>query len=87
MWVLDHAADIESDLSVFHRVDDPASLPGPKFFSLALRLGAYQGVIAARMAEEQERADQRGGGNGEQARIVPDTDFLAEHADMFTDKT
>jgi hypothetical protein len=30
------------------------SLPGPVFFSLAYRLSAYQGVMAARAAEQED---------------------------------
>lgn len=37
--------DIESDMSVFHRIDDIYSMPGPKFFRLAWRLAAYQGCM------------------------------------------
>lgn len=34
-------------------MDDIYTLDGPTFFSRAFRVGAYQGVIAARMAAEQ----------------------------------
>jgi hypothetical protein len=53
-------ADIESDMSAIHRVDDVYSLPGPRFFRLAWRLAAYQGcmrdntVIAARRQQQAE---------------------------------
>ena len=47
-WVVDYLADLESDLSVFHRVDDMWSMPGPRFFRLAKRTVAYQGVMQAR---------------------------------------
>lgn len=59
MWMLDHLPDIESDMSVFHRVDDIYSMPGPLFFSRAYRLPAYQGVMQARVAEAQERERKR----------------------------
>lgn len=36
-------------------MDDIRSLSGPAFFRFAFRLGAYQGVIQARMAEQQQR--------------------------------
>lgn len=57
MAVLDYEADIESDLSAFHRVDDPMTMDGPRYFRLALRLAAYMGVMAARAQErdQQER--------------------------------
>lgn len=59
MWVLDHLPDIESDMSVFHRVANIYDMDGPTFFSRAYRLGAYQGVISALAAEEQERSKKK----------------------------
>ena len=47
-WVTDHLADLESDLSVLHRVDDVWSMPGAKFLRLAKRTVAYRGVMNAR---------------------------------------
>lgn len=45
-------------MSVFHRVDNIEDLPGPKFFSLAVRLTAYTGVLQARAeALRQEEED------------------------------
>lgn len=44
-WVLDHMDDVASDMSVFHRVDDPWSMPAPRFFSLASRLPVYGGAV------------------------------------------
>jgi hypothetical protein len=55
MWVVDHEADVASDLSAFHRVDDPMTLDGPRYFSLALRLAAYAGVVQAIALETQRR--------------------------------
>lgn len=62
MWVLDHLEDLESDFSVLHRVEDMYSLDGPQFFRKAMRMAAYQGVMAARVAEIQERQNKKGGG-------------------------
>lgn len=56
MWVVDYLDDIESDFSVFHRVDDVWSMSGPRFFKLAWRLPAYQGVMQARAVAESERS-------------------------------
>lgn len=41
-------ADIESDMSAIHRIEDAYSLPGPRFFRLAWRLAAYQGCMRDR---------------------------------------
>lgn len=56
MWVLDHLEDIESDMSVFHRVERAReTLPAPLYFARANRLGAYQGVMQARILEQRQR--------------------------------
>lgn len=62
MWTLEYEADIASDLSAFHRIDDPMTLDGPKYFQLAHRLSAYSGVMAARA--EKMRQDEREGIGG-----------------------
>lgn len=43
--MLDHIGDILSDLSVFHRVEDADTLTISAFCQLAVRLGAYDGVM------------------------------------------
>ena len=52
MWVLDHLDDLDADFRVFYRIDDIESLTGPRFLALALRVFAYQGVMAALAAEQ-----------------------------------
>lgn len=57
-------ADIESDLSAFHRIDEPRDLPAQRFIDLAVRLPAYRGIVRARIeAEEAEKVqtDQTSG--------------------------
>lgn len=58
MWVLDGLDDIRSDMSVFHRIDDIATLDGPRFFRLAWRLPAYQGVMRARLLTERKEQQE-----------------------------
>jgi hypothetical protein len=41
--------DVESDMSVFHRIDDISKLPANKFFRLAERLPYYTGAVQATM--------------------------------------
>lgn len=62
MWIVedDREADIASDLSAFHRIDDPMQIDGPRYFSLAQRLTAYNGVMGA-IAAERHRREQEGG--------------------------
>jgi hypothetical protein len=55
--MLDYLDDIASDLSAFHRIDDPSTLDGPRYFRLAWRLAAYQGVMQARAAAEQQASE------------------------------
>ena len=57
--------DLASDFSVFHRVRDIGVLRSTAFLRLAARAGAYNGALAARIANErQQRAAQPGGGRG-----------------------
>jgi hypothetical protein len=48
-WVVDFLPDLESDFSVFHRVDDMRALDGPRFFRLATRLPFYEGAMRMRV--------------------------------------
>lgn len=86
MWVVDHLADIESDFSVFHRVDDPLSLAGPEFFRKAYRLPAYPGVLAARVVAQETRSRPDHGapraGSGEPAKEVSLTMMRAQFPDL-----
>jgi hypothetical protein len=58
MWIPAHLADIESDMSAVHRVDDIRSVTAPRFFALAWRLPHYQGVMRDRViALQREQED------------------------------
>lgn len=57
-WIVDELDDVESDLSAFHRIDDYRTMTSARFFALALRLGAYSGVVQAR--EVARREEERG---------------------------
>ncbi|MGI8333480.1 hypothetical protein ACRYCC_26305 [Actinomadura scrupuli] len=61
-WVLDYLGDLESDMSAIHRIDDMYAMPGPRFFRLAARIGAYDGAVANRLAmrhlQNQEKAQE-----------------------------
>ncbi len=39
---------------MFYRIDDFDEIDGPRFFRLATRVAAYSGVMAARVAKEQQ---------------------------------
>lgn len=81
MWTVVHLEDIESDFSVFHRVDDPLSLAGPEFFRKATRLSAYAGVLAARVAA-REHSHNPTGRPAEETRTVPLNQLIADHPDL-----
>jgi hypothetical protein len=45
--VLQFPAEIVSDFSRFHHVDDIGAMPSPRFFALAGELAHYDGAFAA----------------------------------------
>lgn len=54
-WVLDHLDDIDADFLAIYGIDLlDQEVTGPRYFALAHRLTAYQGVMAARVEEERE---------------------------------
>lgn len=67
MWIVEEEAeaDIASDLSAFHRIDDVSQIDGPRYFALAQRISAYQGVRAAVLMERDRR--EREGESGPQS--------------------
>lgn len=71
MWVLVYLDEVESDLSVFHRIDDIRAVPSSRFYRLAEQLPHYDGavrhVLTAAVAEAQQPQQQRG-----PLRAVPD---------------
>jgi hypothetical protein len=60
VWVLDHLADLDADFLAIYRIDlEEDDISGPRFFSLAHRLPAYSGVMAARIEAERDQQDDR----------------------------
>jgi hypothetical protein len=57
IWVLDHEADIDADFLAIYGIDleQADAMTAPRYFALAHRLTAYQGVMAARVEEEREQ--------------------------------
>ncbi len=86
MWVLDYVNDLESDFSVFHRVDDIFEMDGPRFFRLAVRLPAYAGVMAARVANLHEEQPTRGRASAEHSNVVDLAQFSAAHPGLIERK-
>jgi len=98
--VIDYLPDIESDFSAIHGIwidieaSQFAGLTSRRFFQLAERLPAYQGVMQAHvMAEEQRRQEREqgtpvtapaaGGGGGvdgwQGVKVIPLTPEMAAH--------
>ncbi len=74
--MLKHLRDIESDMSAIHRIDNIWEMDGPRFFRLAYRLPAYQGVMRMLAEEQAMRQEKRTGsrsvipvGSGELGKI------------------
>lgn len=65
IWVLNYLGDLESDFSVFHRVDEFRDMDGPRFFRMANRLVAYDGVLRNRLMAEMQ--SESGSGRTETA--------------------
>lgn len=56
-WVLDHLDDLDADFLAIYGIDlEEREISARRYFTLAHRLTAYQGVMAARA--EAEREDQ-----------------------------
>lgn len=68
--MLDYLDDIESDMSVFHRVDDIYDMEGPRFFKMAWRLPAYSGVMTARLEEERQKPSSGASRDPNEARAI-----------------
>ncbi|MFI1166568.1 hypothetical protein ACH4UM_23930 [Streptomyces sp. NPDC020801] len=55
-WVLHHEADIDADFLAIYGIDlEQVDISSRRYFALAHRLTAYQGVMAARVEEEREQ--------------------------------
>jgi hypothetical protein len=73
--------DIESDLSVFHRVDDLAGISVCRFFRLVTRLSAYGGVMTSRFAAPAPAAPVAAPERLAADLPVPARDVTPENAD------
>jgi hypothetical protein len=59
-WTLDHQDDIDADFLAIYGLDlYEQEIAGPRYFALAHRLTAYQGVMAARIEEERDQPTER----------------------------
>lgn len=67
MWLLDYPAEVESDLSRFHRVEDPMAMDSPRYFRLAPLLVHYDGALRAALVADQASQHPAGGAGAGQA--------------------
>ncbi|WP_328932622.1 MULTISPECIES: hypothetical protein [unclassified Streptomyces] len=59
--------DLDADFLAIYGINEPLeTLSGPRYFKLAYRVGAYNGVMTARIAKEQEDQRDEGGHAGSQ---------------------
>ena len=62
VWILDHLDDLDADFLAIYGINEPLdSLSGPRFFKLAYRVSAFNGVMAARIAAQQQEQSESGG--------------------------
>jgi len=87
MWIVaeDAEADVASDLSAFHRIDDVSAIDGPRYFYLAQRVSCYAGVRAAVLGErdrrEREGVDGGSSSTSKAPKKVSDDAALASISD------
>lgn len=55
-----YEADIESDLSAIHRIDDMYSQPADRIFRLARRLAHYPGCVRSALANTRKPEEAPG---------------------------
>lgn len=61
MWVLDHQDDIDADFLAIYGIDlEQVDVPARRYFALAYRLTAYQGVLTAVAEKERETTQPNG---------------------------
>lgn len=85
--MLDYQADIDDDLSVFHRVDDPMQLSSSRYFRMVERLplrdGAVRFALRAKFGDTPEYAGTAPAGPGaDGAEPMTMVDDVAELAAM-----
>lgn len=79
MWVLECLPEIESDMSVFHRVEDVYVMRADTFFRRAEQLPAYEGALRARLRREQSRVAGQPGEPENVAQEVTEDALWASH--------
>lgn len=78
--MLDFQAEIDSDLSAFHRVDEPMRMASSRYFSLVERLAFYDGAVRGRIVAEarEEQAEPAAVPASVGAPVLESAELLAE---------
>lgn len=71
--LVDHWYDLEADFLRFYNIDinQTDTLEAARFFRLAARLAVYDGMLSARIREEQEKNSKKYGSQSGEVREVP----------------
>lgn len=77
-WILPHLGAIASDLSVFHRIDDPDDIGMPKFVRLLEHLTAYNGAYLVSLRNAAQRRTQTAPAADAPDRDTSDAEIAAQ---------
>lgn len=76
-WILSNWDDVDADFLRFYNIDldegevEVDVVGSARFFKLANRLAAYEGMVAARLRMERESNETPGSGSGRDVKEVP----------------
>lgn len=73
MPFLSYWHDLEADFLRFYHIDinETGVVEAARFFRLAARVAVYDGMLASRVREEQEKNSKKFGANSGEVREVP----------------
>ena len=77
MWILECLPEIESDMSVFHRIEDIYTMNAFVFVRRALLLPVYEGAVRGAVRRLAEKAAQRDTDTPNVARVAQEDDEAA----------
>lgn len=83
--LVDHWFDLEADFLRFYGIDinQTDTLEAARFFRLAARLAVYEGMLTARIREEQEQDSKKYGSTSGEVREVPLNALATMESDIF----
>lgn len=84
--MIDHLEEIDSDLSVFHRVDDPDALSAPRFLKLARHLHHYDGALRRSLQLQAQRQAPAAVPGRQSASLDTSPEVLARMSEAGSDR-